>query len=378
MQSFRNTLLSACMLATLAACTDSPSNPAQVTRSASSDFSHLPEPGTWSDRDIFAYFRSSPVSGRAHFSEHTVVGRLQARCGPVTRYKSFRRQHRVAIREYERQLATLPERSSCWAEHSDDVILARAAELSYLEPVADYATHVPQSVPLGDGPNRNVADVFHATRLINGNGGIDSEIDALTREMANFVLAPDRLKQMIAQEKGWRNENRASWTRAATTALNDFARDNPFSRPNPGQGLTSALTADVIGITDPGVVAALNAYDQTVMGNDAFVRAVLDRSTRYAAPSTAAARGGDAVNGPTLTLTSTPASQSDYEEQVRLARERDARTAATREEEYAAHLRQMRAVGERRAQERLDAKARSCGHASWAAFKALNAPVICQ
>lgn len=372
---FGGFLASFLVCVTLSACQTTTTPAQDRSPPAQDDFAHLPDPATWSAQRMHNYFNGTLHTGDT-FYHHTITARLRQKCG--ARFENSRGLRGAAeIRFYEQQLENLPNKAQCWVDNIDEVALARAPELVYLKEVARLAVDLPPSPP------------FYAQQLMNGRYDLNTELDEASREIENFVRVPAEIQKAITiinvNERDRRQRNRESWSRATTMAVESFARSNPFTQPPPGAGLSPRLTADVLRVTDPGVVAALNQYDRTVMGENAYLRTVLNRA---AAAGQASARQRAAQGGSSMTLTrqcaagTVAAGNCQTAEQLRQETAdanaaRDAMMEA-RATEAAERLRADSIAAEQRAGRRLDQAAQACGFDSYEAAVAAGGSAICQ
>lgn len=128
---------------------------------------------------------------------------------------------------------------------------------------------------------------------------LDAELADVQRRLADYPTYAAKNREDIAFATRARSENRASWARAATWALNDFAQDNTFNRPPPGAEFARRTASMYPGVS-PAVMASLDAMDRTVFG-DAAMNRVLAQEARSYRPK----RGSDGLwqnDGPALRL----------------------------------------------------------------------------
>lgn len=365
----------------LGACTENnaPNNVAKNT-SEVFEIKDLPDPQSWKEDEIWRYF----FDHRGHketfitFDDQTLTGRVRDQCGLVIVAAPKGSSPSRNISFYKNQMYKLPKKVECWATSAPKMMERRAEELEYLKGLLPLVERLP--VPNGEtaydwSKNSDLNKVRNAT--------LSDEVASFEMEMQRFATAPDYFQNFIGGENRLRRSNRESWKRAASIAAEDFARDNPFNRPSPGQaplstGLT--LSQDIIYTNNPAVKLALANLDNTMFGEHALAQELSRRAALSGAQQqiSNAAGANNSESGLALTLTQECRYGQNSDGSCVTWEQHEAKFDAEEREKEAKYARQ-RSAGlvaiERRAQlarvqaaERRDKYARSCGYASWAEY----------
>jgi len=182
-----------------------------------------------------------------------------------------RSSNSAAIRFLARAIEETPKRAECWAKTGPELVERRAAELEYLHTLAPYV----KTLKHPRGVAHDTSSLVNTTMTLLS---FEKEMDQYERSMRAFATVNQGLMRDIRQYKGWRSAERAGWARAASAAVADFAQDNPFNQPSPGQGLATNTfmtnMARSMPNASPGLVAAMANLDRTMMGDDAYFRVV--------------------------------------------------------------------------------------------------------
>lgn len=247
-----------------------------VSRAESISFSHLPDPTTWSGARMYDYFIGEQGSvSTAGSWKHRLDARVAEHCGEaIPRLEQTNFSWQQEIRFAEAAIQKGPEVVRCWSEYAPEAILVRAAELQYLQSVIPFFRQIDHQ-PIEELRDINrYPQVFPSvseTHLLSPDWDIDKEIEGLNRQFEQLSQREEIMGRQIARYKRYQREDRDSWARAATTALNDFAQDNPFNRPGPAQiasGWLSSgqtLSASNIPTSNPMARAAILNYHRNVV-----------------------------------------------------------------------------------------------------------------
>lgn len=290
----------------LAGCLDAPTGPAPRPgpNSATGGIKlHLtPPPATRGDEH--KAINKAYVDWIARFRHDTVEQRLLRKCGGFTagqRPIDFRSPYDTSkrkssgtspgkrIAEARRLRERLPKTLECWTANLPAISSRRAEEYAEFDAYLNALS--------GDRGvlYKVVKEPIYAIVPKAREGWVpgssrpsyESELKAVKYTLDQYPTYNSSNLETISRSKATQKENRESWARAANSALQDAARDNPFNRPPPGSQF-ARRTADAY----PGVSASLDAMDRSVFG-DAAMNRVLAQSARSYRPGTA--RSGSAL-----------------------------------------------------------------------------------
>ncbi|WP_106609546.1 hypothetical protein [Shimia abyssi] len=251
----------------LQACDEASQHSGTISRASTANFDigDLPNPKRW-DRDaMWRYFFTgtpSEVNKRMHakgyptrYTQNLVTSTEEA-CDTIAPPRPGASSS-TNEKYYREKLADLPRFSECFIKTGPTLVEHRIAELAYLNEILsemDSATP-PQWMPAGR-PSKSERESTRKALTI------DSELKTFERAVKALPKKAESYRRFIAAYGGLAKESRESWATAWNQAVNEFAQDNPYIRPGPGQsGSNLTLTTDMISNTSPGVRAALVNLD---------------------------------------------------------------------------------------------------------------------